>query len=340
MISFNIVDLRVQLASSTDFEEVLQDLGGMAKPGIIAERFRDKFVQDFRYLHGNATSDLAVFMDYITLEYMIDNVVMIITGMMRGEDLNRDELMAQCHPLGLLDLMPALTVSRSLTELYNTVLIETPLGPYFQELLAESSDMTELNELNVEIVRMSLWKAYLEDFYRWCMEAADGATGETMGPILVFEADRRTLNITVNAIGTNLPKEMRLKLLPRFGQLHDAGLSERLAFADDLGQIRNLIDGSLPEYRALTDAAINAHSTNPDRVSIHSGASCDAPSFEMLASAKEVELCKDAFLHHFSFTPFYAWVKLREQERRNVVWIAECIAQGQKDNIHQYIPLF
>lgn len=332
--------MRVQLASATDYEEVLQDLGGMAKPGILSERFRDKFVQDFRYLHGNATGDLATFMDYITLEYMIDNVIMIITGMMRGEELDRDELMAQCHPLGLLDLMPALTVSRSLTELYNTVLIETPLGPYFQELLSQGSEMSELNELNVEIVRMSLWKAYLEDFNRWCQEAADSATAETMGAILAFEADRRSLNIAVNAIGTNLPKETRLQLFPRLGMIHESGISERLAYADDLAQIRNLIEGSLPAFRALTDAAINAHCANPDRASLHSTGSADPPSFEALASEREMELCKDAFLHHFCLTPFYAWVRLREQERRNVVWIAECIAQGQKDNIHQYIPLF
>lgn len=115
---------------------------------------------------------------------MIDNVVMIITGVLRGEDLDRDELIARCHPLGLSDLLPALTVSRSLLELYNTVLVDTPLGPYFRDLIKGPNGLHELNELNVEIIRMALGKAYLEDFDRWCREEADSATAQQMHELL------------------------------------------------------------------------------------------------------------------------------------------------------------
>lgn len=57
---------------------------------------------------------------------MIDNVILIITGTLHERDTH--ELLERCHPLGVFDTMPALCVATTVAELYNTVLVETPLG--------------------------------------------------------------------------------------------------------------------------------------------------------------------------------------------------------------------
>jgi V-type H+-transporting ATPase subunit d len=68
-----------------------------------------------------------------------------------------------------------------------------------------------------------------------------------MSRILSFEADRRTINITVNSLGTQLTKEQRASLFPTIGRLYPAG-NNALARADEIDQIKAVVE-YIPEYR-------------------------------------------------------------------------------------------
>ncbi|KAJ2757716.1 H(+)-transporting V0 sector ATPase subunit d [Coemansia nantahalensis] len=65
-----------------------------------------------------------------------------------------------------------------------------------------------------------------------------------------------------------------------------------------------------------------------------------ALSLEDRFFAKEVQLNKDSFEQQFHYGVFYSWLRLKEQEIRNVVWIAECISQHQKDKIANYTNIY
>ena len=57
----------------------------------------------------------------------------------------------------------------------------------------------DLDEMNIEIMRNTLFKAYLDDFAAFCQKLG-GSTSEVMGNLLSFEvsaADRGKQNIVV-----------------------------------------------------------------------------------------------------------------------------------------------
>ena len=74
-----------------------------------------------------------------------------------------------------------------------------------------------------------------------------------MSNILSFEADRRTINITVNSLGTALSKEQRASLFPELGKLYPAG-NNVLARADEVDQVRQVVE-MVPEYREFFTAS-------------------------------------------------------------------------------------
>ena len=124
----------------------------------------------------------------------------------------------------------------------------TRTAPYFRDCLSAA----DLDELNIEIIRNTLYKSYLEDFHAYCLSLGD-PTSEVMSNILSFEADRRTINITVNSLGTALSKEQRASLFPKLGKLYPAG-NNVLARADEVDQVRQVVE-MVPEYREFFTAS-------------------------------------------------------------------------------------
>ena len=53
-----------------------------------------------------------------------------------------------------------------------------------------------------------------------------------------------------------------------------------------------------------------------------------------------MEINVRSFMQQFHFGVFYSYLRLKEQEGRNIVWIAECIAQRHRSKIDNYIPIF
>lgn len=300
-------DVKLQLGPA--YGDYLASLPPNPSTSALADKTLDKLVAEFRYVQAQATGSLAKFMEYLTYAYMIDNVALLITGTLHERDTK--ELLERCHPLGWFETMPVLCVATNIEELYNSVLIETPLAPYFKGSISHQ----DLDELNIEIIRNTLYKNYLEDFYRFVNEEAGISgtpTASVMSEILEFEADRRSINITINSFGTELSKQDRRKLYPNFGRLHPEG-TLMLSRADDVEGVRIAVDG-VHDYRTMLDqTGMGGNSLGNQSGGIGGD---EGKSLEDLFYQKEMEIAKLAFTYQFTHAVVYAWVKLREQVGR------------------------
>jgi V-type H+-transporting ATPase subunit d len=280
---------------------------------------------------------LSTFLDFVTYEYMIENVMLLLKGALSGRDIN--ELIEQCHPLGMFKESTMRSIptfensSKGYSDLYQTVLVDTPVGPYFAQFLQESAEhrggdaRNVLEEVEIEIIKSSLIKYWIEDVYNFSMSLG-GETATLMGELLRVRADTNAINITLNSFGTPLNEPAmrtsdRKRLYPSVGHLYPAGTAmlADVSDEDELGRVLELF----PQYAAIW----NIHASGVGEKSI------DDAFYE-----RDVEMLELAFEGQMHFACFYAYVKLKEQEIRNLVWITECILQQQKDEIEKFVQVF
>jgi len=346
-------DVRSAL-EETDYGTFMMDEPSPILVSTITKKCFEKLADEFRFLKAQTVEPLTTFMDFIAREKMIDNVVMIIQGALNNKAPK--DMEDKVHPLGEFEGMKTIMsesfdIQGGFDDVYRIFLVDTPIGQYFETYLKEADrDKDEqaragletsqvgaiLTKQDLEVMKASLKKAWLEDFNAFCQRQS-GTTAEVMGHLLSTEADFRVLLVSLNALNTEMSTEAKLSdrnaLYPNFGYLYPEGTSAlRKAWSEST--VRAAVE-PYQRYLALYDQVKSFYDKET------ADASRGQQSIEDLIYAENVKMYEMAFEQQYHYGVFFSWMKLREQEIRNIRWICNMIVLNTKDHIDDTIvPIF
>ena len=320
----NLKDFKAVLID-TDYSDYVKDYTE-TDTSALKMLLKKKLADEIDQVQSVAGPDLDKFIEMIRHKYMIDNVINIIEGIKNKTDKNVIE--ARNEPLGYLKEISGLLKLdyKKIEDLYDEVLIDTEVGVYFSKFLEEvlaSSDNKNVATINnflqglkPEEIKNYLKKIWLEYFYHFC-KTLNPTTSEIMEALLKYEADCQTIQIVYNSLAYNnqFQEEERKKVIPNFGYLYPETTTQ-LIKCNSLEQLRQILQ-PYPNYYELVKEIPDPKKL--DEFGLQSG----LKTLDDLMFKESMKRYSIAFEQQFHFACFYAYIKIKEQEIKNIMLLAD-----------------
>ena len=320
----NLKDFKAVLID-TDYSDYVKDYNE-TDTSALKMLLKKKLADEIDQVQSVAGPDLDKFIEMIRHKYMIDNVINIIEGIKNKTDKNVIE--ARNEPLGYLKEISGLLKLdyKKIEDLYEDVLIDTEVGVYFSKFLEEvlaSSDSKNVATINnflqglkPEEIKNYLKKIWLEYFYHFC-KTLNPNTSEIMEDLLKYEADCQTIQIVYNSLAYNnqFQEEERKKVIPYFGFLYPETTTQ-LVKCNSLEQLRQILQ-PFPDYYELVKEIPDPKKL--DEFGLQSG----LKTLDDLMFKESMKRYSIAFEQQFHFACFYAYIKIKEQEIKNIMLLAD-----------------
>lgn len=332
----NLQDYKMVL-EDTDYSAYITNEANPIEIVVLKRRCKEKLMTEIQHMIGQSTQPLTGFLERMLHCYQIDNVVGMIEGLKNDQPL--DILLKGCDPLGYF---PELKNIKSVDNndyaaLYQQVLIDLPIGEYFRKFLDQQISKSDgvqhkdarfisdlMKEFKAEKIKNMLKKIWLAEFHKYCMQNLPGDTSRiVMDDLLKFESDCMTLQIIYNSLDISGLSDARGREVERRNYINSLGYlypdkDRELNDADSFDKLKAAVKGYEYEHM-LNQVSEGARGAEFNAA----GKSIDDVMF--VEKAKRYSL---AFENGFHYGVFYGYLKLREMEIRNLVWLAELVSIG------------
>ena len=323
----NLKDFKSVLID-TDYSDYVKDYTE-TDTSALKMLLKKKLADEIDQVQSVAGPELDKFIEMIRHKYMIDNVINIIEGIKNKTDKNVIE--SRNEPLGYLKEISGLLKLdyKKIEDLYEDVLIDTEVGVYFSKFLEEelaSNDNKNvatinnyLQALKPEQIKNYLKKIWLEYFYHFC-KTLNPTTSEIMEDLLKYEADCQTIQIVYNSLAYNnqFQEEERKKVIPYFGFLYPETTTQ-LIKCNSLEQLKQILQ-PFPDYYELVKEI-----PDPKKVD-EFGLQTGLKTLDDVMFKESMKRYSIAFEQQFHFACFYAYIKIKEQEIKNIMLLADMIS--------------
>lgn len=317
----SLEEVQQYLSTDTDYGEYIDTES--VSINALKGAMRKKLSDEIDHIEINCSQDLSRFIFFVRAEYMIENVMNIMDGLKSGTLFSK--LFAAINPLGYFPELKQTEIgAQDISSLYEYVLIDSPIAEFFLPYLESyntNRDMKNFNEVQgffkeerPEKVRSMLKRIHLEAFYRHC-ETLNETSRREMQDLLNMEAEFKTIQVVYNSLEDSKEErtDLRSKLCPTVGHFYPI-YQPLLREVDNLDGLREVLRG-FNEYRKILSEV--PEPTNKDT----------STSLEDLIYAEEVKRWTLTFDNQANHSIFYAYIKLKEQEIRNVIWCCEMISR-------------
>lgn len=237
-------------------------------------------------------------LSFFTESYKIQNFFFLLSCKEYDADLEKN--FPRIEFLGYFNELDTLKFCTSMDEVHLYCIKRTFLSGYCVPGMFKK----EFGENDFSTAHAELRKRHIER-YAAC-------ASRNFLKLLRLEGDKHNLDIVLSTLGTEISAAERLRwMTPVTNFSH--GPYQALARATDSGELRSILSATRA-YRAL----------------------CEELREKDLGSVflkKEIEAYHRTFESFNDITSLYAYFKLREQEIKNILWVAERVSQGKKDTL-------